>query len=120
MGEESDEEPEVEIDFEGLDVFGVNDICDIGGKTPLFKDFQFEDFTLMTLRAELHLLINAFGKDCNDPDRTGIHVDHLAFYYQKYYGKALNLHSFGVQTSAELVKMVHDTIVLRPNNVVES
>ena len=37
------------------------------GKTPLFKEFQFEDFAMMSLRVELHLLATSFGKDSSDP-----------------------------------------------------
>merc|ERR1712183_15753 len=53
---ESEEEPEP-IDFEGVDVFGANDILDVGNGTPLFKDFQHEDFVMMALRAELNLIM---------------------------------------------------------------
>jgi len=118
---ESDEEEEKpEVDFGAIEVFGVEDVADAGGGCPLQKEFQFEDFALMTLRFELHLLAHAFSKDCKDPDRTGIHLDHLAFYYQKYYGKALNLSSFVVQTTVELIELVNDTVNATKQSVMES
>jgi len=117
---EEEEEEEPQVDFDGIDVFGVDDILDIGGGLPLFKDFQFEDFAMMSLRYELNLLCQNFGKDCKDPDRTGIHLDHVAFYYQKYFGKPLTAQAFGVQTMAELVAMVDDTVSVTAQSVIES
>merc|ERR1711935_653768 len=83
-------------------------------------DFQSEDWPMLALRVELHMLTLSFNKDCNDPDRTGIHLDHLAFYYQKYYGKALNLSSFGVQTTVELVELVNDAVNATKQSVMVS
>lgn len=118
---EVEEEPEDTVDFEGVDVFGVEDVLDIGAKTPLFKEFQFEDFALMSLRAELHFMAHSFGKDVEDPDRTGVHMDHLAFYYQKYFGKTLSAQSFGVKTVLEMVQLVSDTVhVEAKTSVLES
>lgn len=118
--EESEEEPEVELDFDAVDIFGVDDIMDVGQKVPLVTEFQFEDFALMSLRYELHLLAHAFSKDCNDRDRTGIHSDHLAFYYQKYFNKQLNFSSFGVSTPTELIALVNDTVNVTEKSIIES
>jgi len=114
------EEEEEPLDFDAVEVFGVEDVLDLGSSVPLSKEFQFEDYALLALRFECHLLAHAFSKDCSDPDRTGIHLDHLAFYYQKYYGKALNLSSFGVQTTAELIELINDTVYVTKQNVIES
>jgi hypothetical protein len=110
--ESEEEEEEVAIDFDGIDVFGVEDILDVGGKLPIFRDFQADDYTMLSLRFELHLLAHSFSKDCSDPDRTGIHLDHLAFYYQKYYGKPLNFKAFGAEKPEDLVELVNDTITV--------
>lgn len=59
----------MEIDFEDLDVMGVTDILDLGNGMPLFDKFQYEDWTLLSTRYELHLLIHSFKKDLDDPDR---------------------------------------------------
>merc|ERR1711862_380694 len=89
--EDEPEEPEMaEMDFESFDVFGAQDVLDIGHGVPIFKEFTHEDFALMTLRAELHFMAHSFGKDVDDPDRTGVHLDHLQFYYQRYYSRPLN------------------------------
>jgi len=118
--EEEKEEEEVEVDFDGLDIFGLDDINDIGNSIPLFKEFQFDDWTMMTLRFELHLLAHAFRHDVEDPDRAGIHLDHLPFYYQRYFKKPLVAKSFGVETVAELVGLVQDTVYATKKQVLES
>jgi len=115
-----EEEEEETVDFENVDVFGVNDIMNIGASTPLFKDFQFEDWTMMSLRFELHLLAHAFRHDVEDPERTGIHLDHLAFYYNKYFKKALSTKYYGVETFKELVEMVNDAVFVTKKEVLES
>jgi len=51
-------------------------------------------------------------RDCNDADRTGIHPDHLAFYYNKYYKKGLNPKSYGVENVEDLISMVRDTVII--------
>merc|ERR1712129_440026 len=117
---EEDSEPEVEVDFDGVDLFGAQDILDIGAKLPLFRDFQFEDFAMMSLRFELNLLVHAFGKDCEDEDRKNMRTEHLQFYYQKYFGKSLACASFGVQNSAELVALVNDTLAVNDDSVIEA
>eukprot|EP00933_Yihiella_yeosuensis_P032841 TRINITY_DN2649_c0_g3_i2.p1 TRINITY_DN2649_c0_g3~~TRINITY_DN2649_c0_g3_i2.p1 ORF type:complete len:922 (-),score=255.79 TRINITY_DN2649_c0_g3_i2:370-3036(-) len=119
--EEAAEEPadtSAKADFENLDVFGVEDVMDIGGSEPLFSVFQFEDWTLMSLRFELHLLAYAFRRDVDDPDRPSIHLEHLPFYYHKYFKKALNNKFYGVESCEELVRLVRDTVVLCPKKKV--
>jgi len=116
MGEEAEEPP---LDLETIEVFGVEDITDVGNGVPLFRDFGFEDFALMSLRFELHLLIHSFREDCNDEDRKGMHVDHVGFYYQKYYGKDLNLGSYGVNSMTDVVALVNDCIIVK-NKVLAS
>mmetsp|Transcript_73324 Transcript_73324/g.134225 ORF Transcript_73324/g.134225 Transcript_73324/m.134225 type:complete len:226 (+) Transcript_73324:184-861(+) len=118
--EEEEEEKEPEVDFENLDIFGVEDICDIGGKMPLFKEFQFEDWTLLGLKYELSLLVHAFKKDVDDPERTGIHLDHLAFYYNKYYKKPLDTKFYGVDTVKELLGLVDDSVYVVKSTIVQT
>ena len=45
------------------------DILDLGNGMPLFEKFQYEDWTLLSTRYELHLLLHSFKKDLEDPDR---------------------------------------------------
>lgn len=117
--EEDEEDMSKVVDFEGVDIFGIEDVSDIGDTSPLFKMFGFEDWAMLGLRYELNLLSHAFTKDADDPDRKGVHLDHLGFYYQKYFKKALNLKFYGLETNPELVSLVEDTIRLR-GNVIES
>jgi len=116
--EEKEEEPPV--DFEKLDVFSVGDILNVGGGMPLFKDFQTEDWALATLRFELHLLAHAFQNDVEDKDRTGIPLEHLAFYYNKYYNKTLNPKLYGVEGIQELVALVNDAVYVTRKEVLAS
>eukprot|EP00929_Paragymnodinium_shiwhaense_P105015 TRINITY_DN6990_c0_g1_i4.p1 TRINITY_DN6990_c0_g1~~TRINITY_DN6990_c0_g1_i4.p1 ORF type:complete len:868 (+),score=275.04 TRINITY_DN6990_c0_g1_i4:102-2705(+) len=95
-----------------VDVYSVVDVCDIDGEgEPLFANFAFEDWALMTLRFELDLLCRSFRKDVNDPERPGIPEAHLTFYYGRYYKtKQLNTKYFGQDTNPALIQMIQDTI----------
>merc|ERR1740121_1521107 len=118
--EDEEEQDNGKIDFDKLDVFGVEDILDVGAGEPLFMQFGFEDWTMMSLRFEIHLLTHSFKRDVNDPDRIGIHADHLAFYYNKYFKKQLSTKFYGVDTVKELLELIRDTVVVnRKNQVVE-
>jgi len=107
------EAPKTELDY--VDVFGVEDVDDIGGGEPLYSAFQFEDWSMLTLRFELHLLSHAFRKDANDPDRISVPVDHLQFYYSKYFKKALSAKTYGVDSIEEVIRLVRDTIIITRN-----
>merc|ERR1712039_495505 len=100
---------------DAMDVFSLDDFLDIGGGEPLFYHFQFEDWTLMSLRYELHLLGHAFKKDV-PVDCPGMILEHLPFYYQKYFRKAFNTKAYGFDTNKELVDLLRDTVVLRGKN----
>jgi len=124
--EEEDEEMEeehVEVDVEGVEVFGVEDITEIGSskiKQPFFSSFQFEDWALMSLRFELNLLIHAFRKDVKDPERTAIHEDNITFYYQKYFKKGLQPSYYGLKTIKELLGFFEDTITVTNKKVMDT
>lgn len=117
--EEEEEDDSKAVDFDAVDIFGVEDVADVGDGSPLFKMFGFEDWAMLGLRFELHLLSHAFTKDADDPDRKGVHLDHLGFYYQKYFKKTLNLKFYGLEANVELVNLVEDTIRLK-GSVIES
>jgi len=104
-------------DDEDLDIFGVTDICDIGKGKPLFARFENEDWALLTLRLELHILAHAFRRDVKDPERVGIHMDHLVYYYNKYFRKQLAAATYGVESYAELVDFVKDTVTFNSQKV---
>jgi len=114
--EEDEGEPPDDEELPALDIFTVKDICDIGDGEPLFANFMFEDWALMSLRFELLLLVKSFKKDVNDDDRPGMPEAHLPFYYNKYYRKQLNTRFFGMNTTAELVNMVKDTVAINDSD----
>ncbi|CAK0877249.1 unnamed protein product [Prorocentrum cordatum] len=77
---------------------------------PLCNFFAPADWALMTLAFELHQLTHSFKSDAKDETRAGIHLDHLDFYYQKYFQKALTPKSFGVETVQAVVDLVKDVV----------
>merc|ERR1711972_843273 len=102
----------MDIDVDELDVMAVEDVMDIGNCEPLFANFTFEDWALLSVRYELHLLLHAFKKDLNDPDRPSFGELHLPFYYNKYFKKPFNLKSFGVEKLADFVEILRDALSL--------
>merc|ERR1712085_220628 len=98
-----------EIDVNEIDTEIVEDVTDIGNGMPLFSEFVYEDWALLQIRFEFHLLINAFRKDLNDPDRPGFREDHLAYYFEKYFKKSFSLKSFGVETLADFLELIEDS-----------
>jgi len=97
---------------EDIDIFALEDINDLGEGVPLYKDFGFEDWALVTLRWELYLLSHAFMKDVDDEERVGIHESNLAFYYNKYYKKTLNSKHYGKDTNTALLDLIKDTVTI--------
>jgi len=92
-----------------VDIFSVVDINDVEG-VPLYDKFVFEDWELVKLRFEYCMLVLSFKKDCDDPDRVGIPVDHVSFYYSKYFKKPINLKSYGVSAESELFALLKDVV----------
>lgn len=101
-----------------VDIFAFEDINDIGNGEPLYSKFTFEDWALLSLRFELHLMAHAFKRDVGDPERPGIHEQHLPFYYHKYLRKTMSVKYYGVSTHAELVELVRDTITINEKSEV--
>merc|ERR1719284_429863 len=120
---EAGADPEAElmkIDAESNDIHSVADVTDIGSGEPLFANFVFEDWTLLSTHVELHLLLHAFRKDLNDPERLSFHESHLAFYYSRYYRKPFELKYFGVETLVDFVEMVSETMKVRDDGMLEA
>jgi len=98
---------------EKYDVFAIEEILDSNGEgEPLFSNFAFEDWALLSLRFELHLVVHAFQRDCRDPDRTGFPPEHLPYYYNKYFRKNLNPKNYGANNVEELIELVRDTLIV--------
>merc|ERR1712048_661852 len=98
-------------DAPGVDIFSVENVCDVGNGEPLFLEFEAHDWTLMSLRWELHLLAVAFKKDVGDPDREKIPEQHFAYYMNKYFKKSVNTKQFGKDNIKDVVAAyVKDTV----------
>jgi len=110
--EKGDEAPQadMEIDPDEIDVSTVDDINDIGSGEPLFSNFAFEDWTMLSARYEIHLLLLSFKKDLNDADRPSFTAKDLAFYYNRYFKKAFNIRTFGMDKVEKLVDLMKDTV----------
>lgn len=65
----------------------VKDIHNADGDgTPLYANFRYEDWVLLSWRYELHLLVHSFAADVGDADIPGITPEHVAHYYGVYFG----------------------------------
>jgi len=102
----------VQINAEDLDVFEVKNVADLGNGEPLFAHFTHDDWTLLSTRYEMHLLLHAFKKDLNDPDRPGFAEQHLAFYFQKYFKKTFSHKFYGMETFSDFVDLIKDTLAV--------
>jgi len=117
---DAEEKEEEDIRYpEDIDVFLIKNIDDTEGE-PLYASFSFEDWALLSLRFELHLLVLAFRHDIDDPERLSFHASHLLFYYNKYYKRQCNTKVFGCKDEAELLALVKDTIELPSNSILDT
>eukprot|EP00746_Dinoflagellata_sp_MGD_P165898 gnl/MRDRNA2_/MRDRNA2_95445_c0_seq1.p1 gnl/MRDRNA2_/MRDRNA2_95445_c0~~gnl/MRDRNA2_/MRDRNA2_95445_c0_seq1.p1 ORF type:complete len:893 (+),score=243.52 gnl/MRDRNA2_/MRDRNA2_95445_c0_seq1:103-2679(+) len=122
-GEEDPPPKEVnEEDPEEIALGPIEDINDVNGKGyPAYALFALEDWELMNLRFELHLLVHAFKHDVNDLDRPGVTSEHFAHYYSSYYKKNFNLKAYGCSELKDLIKHVKDCILISgKHNALES
>jgi len=112
--EKGDEAPkeDPEVDVDDLDVFSVDNVSDIGNGEPLFANFVYEDWFLLSTRYEIHLLLHSFKKDLNDSDRPSFTEKDLGFYYNRYFKKAFSLKSYNAKDLAGLVELIHDTLLV--------
>jgi len=115
-----DLDAEAVLDLADVDVFAVEDVLNVGSAgMPLCKDFSNDDWTMLRLRFELYLLAHAFRKDVDDPERAGIHMDHLAFYYKKYYKNELASLKYGVANMKDVCNLIDDTVFVNQQGILE-
>jgi len=115
--EEKKDVPMISVSDADLDIFGLENVNDIGTGEPLCSMFGFEDWALLSLRVELHLLAHSFRKDVKDDERPGITADHLSFYFNKYFRKAFIVGNYGVDSVEKLVDLVQDTVSIDDKKV---
>jgi len=94
------------------DIFSIEDVSNMGDGEPLYANFGPEDWALLQIRMEVHLLQEYYKKDVDDPDRIAVPEAHLSFYYTKYFKKTLSPQVFGLKTIKELLELVKDTATI--------
>jgi len=97
---------------EDVDIYSVENITDIGNGEPLFSNFEFEDWVLLSLRVEFMLLIQGFKTDVNDEERVGIHEKNIEYYFSKYFRKNLMAQMYGKSSVAELLQLIKETVLI--------
>lgn len=90
----------------------MEDVCNVGGGRTLFEKFGPEDWALLQLRCELVLLTMVFKKDVADSDRPGIPIDHVGFYYNRFFNKPLTVGLYNKVALKDLVEMVKETVCI--------
>ena len=86
----------------------VADLAGRGADKPLFINFRYEDWVLLNLRVELHLLMFALLNDTTACTR----IDRLSFFYNKYFKKPLIPSNYGFQAYGELLDIIKDTVAI--------
>lgn len=117
--EEVMKELEEAIEREEADIFIIDNVFDVGGGEPLFANFAVEDWALLSLRFELHLLVHSFRHDCRNRERRGIQPSELGAYYYRYFAKGLNVRNYGVESIEQLLGLIPDSVVIC-EDVIES
>jgi len=110
----------MEVNAEDVDVMSVEDVADLGNGEPLFANFAFEDWVMLSTRYELHLLLHAFRKAMNDPDRASFGEANLDFYYIMHYKKPFKLQSFGTTSLRSFVDLMKDTLAIKEDGFLET
>jgi hypothetical protein len=105
----AEENAEDAIGEEEPEIWSCEDVCDTGDGTPLFRKFSKEDWAMLTLRYEIHLLIHAFAMAAGG-DRPGIHESTISHYYNKFFGKNFSPAFFGKKDLAGVVALIVDTV----------
>jgi len=117
---EEEEGEQMEINADDIEPLTVEDVTDIGSGEPLFAEFAYEDWALLSLRVELHLMVHAFRMTLDDPDRPSVHESHVTFYYTKYFKKNLLTKNYGLAKFKDLVDLVKDTITIKEDGMLQT
>jgi len=109
---QQEEKPKDETDFDNeMDVMAVEDVNDVGGTgEPLHAHFEYEDWTLLNLRGEMHLLSHAFSRDVDDPERKQMHEVMVPYYYELYFGKKLSYAAVSTKDFESFCQLISDTV----------
>uniref|UniRef100_A0A7S1EZW4 B30.2/SPRY domain-containing protein n=1 Tax=Noctiluca scintillans TaxID=2966 RepID=A0A7S1EZW4_NOCSC len=97
---------DLEVGMCSLDSASVHDADEKG--TPLYANFKYEDWLILSWRIELHLLATGFLNDVDDPERLGIPEDHVAHYYELYHELKLTMKKLNCDTLPQTVKLLKE------------
>merc|ERR1712136_512590 len=97
---------ELEVGMCSLDAASVHDADEKG--TPLYANFKYEDWLILSWRIELHLLATGFLNDVDDPDRLGIPEDHVAHYYELYHELKMTMKKLNCDSLPQIVKLLKE------------
>ncbi|CAJ1412707.1 unnamed protein product [Effrenium voratum] len=90
-----------------LDVFAIDNILDIGEGEPLFGNFEYEDWLLLSTKVELHLLVHHFRDDTGG---AVLDESNLAHYYKTYFNKDLTPADFAASSAGEVIQLAEDVV----------
>lgn len=94
-------------DLASIPVDSVDDVHDADFKgTPLYANFKYEDWLILSWRVELHTLVHCFAHDVDDDERPGIPEAHMQHYYSVYFGGKLDASKLGCKDLAAAVKLL--------------
>merc|ERR1712023_504778 len=69
---------------------------------------------------QMHLMVHAFKKDVNDPERTGFHESHVGFYYNKYYKQSWTPAAYGCKSFDKVVDLIKEGLTLNSTHMLEA
>lgn len=93
-----------------VEALEVTDIDDVGG-VPLYILFKKEDWVLLEIKYQLHLLVHAFALRPREPDEyPGIPLAHVQLAFEHIFRKPLEPQRFGLDGLDKLIGLVDDAV----------
>lgn len=97
-----------------IDLEDVKDPHDVDGKgTPIYGNFKYEDWVVLSWRFEMHLLCHAFPMDAADPDRQGLPEEHLKHYWELYFHHHFEPRKLGVTNLQGILNVLKEPLTLK-------
>eukprot|EP00435_Cladocopium_sp_Y103_P011023 s1653_g2.t2 len=84
-----------------------------GEGTPIYGNFKYEDWVVLSWRYELHLLSHAFPIDASDSDRLGVPEEHMEHYWRIYYHHHFEPRKLGAANLRDALKVLKEPIQLK-------
>jgi hypothetical protein len=97
-----------------------NGADEASAEKPPYSNFTCEDWALLCIRYEFHLLAHAYGKAVDVNLRPPIPQGLLLAICNEYFSKHLEVHSYGFKELRELAEEVKDTVEIQgePGHIV--